>query len=145
MKARTYRKHALAASKAATPVVEAVEPKASRAIAGLVRALPSLLAAAVVHTESGATLAQHAASPHLNPATAAAYNAEVVKQKQKALATLQLTGETIDDILISLSTQLHLIKLTADGSKFIYLVTSTQDTNLGLAREALRSSMEELE
>ncbi|WP_245882917.1 hypothetical protein [Hymenobacter chitinivorans] len=143
MKARTYRKHVLAAQKAA--VAQQAEPKASRVIQGLVQALPGLLAAAVVQTDSGNTLAQHSATDQLNPATAAAYNAEVVRQKQKAMAALQLSGETIDDILISLSTQLHLIKLSADGRQFIYLVANARDTNLGLAREALRHSMEELE
>ncbi|UOQ53715.1 hypothetical protein [Hymenobacter cellulosivorans] len=133
----------MAAQKAAA--FDQVAPRANKVIQGLVQALPGLLAAAVVQTESGVTLAQHSTTDQLNPATAAAYNAEVVRQKQKAMSALQLTGETIDDILISLSTQLHLIKLSADGSQFIYLVANAQDTNLGLAREALRHSMEELE
>ena len=120
-------------------------PKAAKVLEGLLRELPDLVAVAVVQTDTGATLAKHTTTDSLNPETAAAYNAEVVKQKQKALAALHLPGETIDDILISLSTQLHLIKLTPDGSKFIYLVANAQHTSLAMAREALRNSMEELE
>ncbi|QIX63563.1 hypothetical protein FY528_07835 [Hymenobacter lutimineralis] len=118
---------------------------AQKALAGLLKSLPALVAVAIVQADTGDTLAHHSTAGSLNPETAAAYNAEVVRQKQKALAALQLTTESIDDILISLTTQLHLIKLTADGSKFIYLVADARQTSLAMAREALRNSMEELE
>jgi hypothetical protein len=85
------------------------------------------------------SLASHTNSPNINPDTAAAYNTEVVKQKQKAMSALKLTGETIEDILITLSNQLHLIKLNNTGNKFIYLVVNQRDTNLAIAREVLRS------
>jgi hypothetical protein len=84
-------------------------------------------------------LASHSNSPSLNPETAAAYNTEVVKQKQKAMNALKLTGENIEDILITLTKQLHLIKLNAAGNKFIYLVVNSRETNLAIAREILRS------
>jgi len=63
----------------------------------------------------------------------------VVKQKQKAMSALKLTGENIEDILITLTNQLHLIKLNAAGNKFIYLVVNSRETNLAIAREILRS------
>ena len=65
---------------------------------------------------SGVALASYANAPALNPETAAAHNAEVVRQKQKAVAALQLAGETIEDILITLTSQLHLLKLNATGT-----------------------------
>jgi hypothetical protein len=84
------------------------------------------------------SLASHTNSG-INPDTAAAYNTEVVKQKQKAMAALKLQGETMDDILITLTNQLHLIKLVGDGKKFIYLVVNSRETNLAIAREVLRA------
>ncbi|UOQ53718.1 hypothetical protein [Hymenobacter cellulosivorans] len=112
---------------------------AGKVVQGIISDLPSLVAVAVVDAGSGMSLASHSNSPALNPDTAAAYNTEVVKQKQKAMSALKLTGEKIEDILISLSNQFHLLKLTDSGNKFIYLVVNSRDTNLAIAREVLRT------
>ncbi|AHJ99473.1 hypothetical protein [Hymenobacter swuensis] len=111
---------------------------AGKVIQEILNDLPQLVAVAVVDTNSGMSLASHTNSPSINPDTAAAYNTEVVKQKQKAMAALKLTGETIEDILITLSNQIHLLKL-AENNKFIYLVVNSRDTNLAIAREVLRN------
>lgn len=112
---------------------------AGKVVQGVIADLPGLVAVAVVDVTSGMSLASHSNSPAINPDTAAAYNTEVVKQKQKAMSALKLNGEKIDDILISLSNQLHLLKLTDAGNKFIYLVVNSRDTNLAIAREVLRT------
>ena len=117
---------------------------AGQAVQNIITDLPGLMAVAVVDATSGMALASHSNSPGLNPDTAAAYNTEVVKQKQKAMAALKLNGEKIEDILISLSNQAHLIKLSDNGSKFIYLVVNSRDTNLAIAREVLRSHIDYL-
>jgi hypothetical protein len=83
---------------------------AGQAVQNILNDLPGLMAIAIVDISSGMSLASHTNSS-INPDTAAAYNTEVVKQKQKAMAALKLQGETMDDILITLTTQLHLIKL----------------------------------
>ena len=111
---------------------------AGQAVQNIINDLPGLLAIAVVDISSGMSLASHTNSG-INPDTAAAYNTEVVKQKQKAMAALKLQGETMDDILITLTNQLHLIKLVGDGKKFIYLVVNSRETNLAIAREVLRA------
>ena len=107
--------------------------------------LPTLLAVAVVDTTSGMALASHSNSASLNPETAAAYNAEVVKQKQKAAAALKLKNEVIDDILITLTTQTHIIKLVDGGKKFIYLAVNLRETNLAIARDVARTAAELLD
>lgn len=117
---------------------------AGKAVENIISDLPSLVAVAVVDATSGMSLASHSNSPSINPDTAAAYNTEVVKQKQKAMSALKLSGEKIEDILISLSSQSHLIKLNDTGNKFIYLVVNSRDTNLAIAREVLRSHVEHL-
>ncbi|HEX8327632.1 MAG TPA: hypothetical protein VF629_08830 [Hymenobacter sp.] len=117
---------------------------AGKAVDGILNDLPSLLAVAVVDVTSGMALASHSNSPSLNPETAAAYNTEVVKQKQKAMSALKLTGEKIEDILITLSNQLHLIKLNAAGNKFIYLAVNARETNLAIAREVVRAHADEI-
>jgi hypothetical protein len=114
---------------------------AGQAVQNILNDLPGLMAIAVVDISSGMSLASHTNSG-INPDTAAAYNTEVVKQKQKAMAALKLQGETMDDILITLTNQLHLIKLVGEGKKFIYLVVNSRETNLAIAREVLRAQTE---
>jgi len=114
---------------------------AGQAVQNIINDLPGLMAVAIVDISSGMSLASHSNSG-INPETAAAYNTEVVKQKLKAMNALKLQGETIDDILITLTNQLHLIKLVADSKKFIYLVVNSRDTNLAIAREVLRAQNE---
>ncbi|MFD1468448.1 hypothetical protein ACFQ48_09445 [Hymenobacter caeli] len=145
MKARTYRKlvekknqELALASAAAVPA--GPHPAAAGAVQNILADLPQLMAVAIVDVTSGMSLASHSNSPAINPDTAAAYNTEVVKQKQKAMAALKLQGETIEDILITLTNQLHLIKLSTSGTKFIYLVVNMRDTNLAIAREVLRAN-----
>jgi predicted regulator of Ras-like GTPase activity (Roadblock/LC7/MglB family) len=111
---------------------------AGQAVQNIINDLPGLLAVAVVDISSGMSLASHSNSS-INPDTAAAYNTEVVKQKQKAIQALKLQGETIDDVLITLNNQLHLLKIVNDGKKFIYLVVNSRDTNLAIAREVVRA------
>ena len=111
---------------------------AGQAVQNILNDLPGALAVAIVDIRSGMTLASHTNSS-INPETAAAYNTEVVKQKQKAMQALKLQGENIEDILITLTNQLHLIKLVGDGKKFIYLAVSSRDTNLAIAREVVRA------
>jgi hypothetical protein len=106
---------------------------AGQAVQNILNDLPGLMAIAVVDISSGMSLASHTNSG-INPDTAAAYNTEVVKQKQKAMAALKLQGESLDDI--------HLIKLVGEGKKFIYLVVNSRETNLAIAREVLRAQTE---
>jgi CRP-like cAMP-binding protein len=111
---------------------------AGQCVQNIINSLPSLVAVAVVDVTSGMALASHSNSPSINPETAAAYNTEVVKQKQKAMTALKLQGERIDDILITLTNQLHLLNLSEDGKKFIYLVVNSRETNLAIARDICR-------
>jgi predicted regulator of Ras-like GTPase activity (Roadblock/LC7/MglB family) len=121
-----------------------VNNPAGKVVQDIITDLPGLMAIAVVDINSGMSLASHSNAPHINPDTAAAYNTEVVKQKQKAMSALKLTGETIQDILISLTNQLHLIRLNEAGNKFIYLVVNSRDTNLAIARDVIRTHAAQL-
>lgn len=149
MKAKSYRK--LVARQLLvqdTPLAtlpdqeEAATRPAEQTVVEMILArMPDLLAVAVVDMESGRALAAHSNTPAINPQTAASYNAAVIRQKQKALAALQLLDEKIEEILITLTDQLHLLKLSTDGSRFIYLAVSLRETNLASAREVLRASV----
>ncbi|WP_236668647.1 hypothetical protein [Hymenobacter rubidus] len=112
-----------------------VSPK--QTVKDIMNELPTLLAVAVVETETGMPLASHANIADFDIETAAAYNTEVVKAKLKAISALKL-NQTVQDILLTLTDQLHLLKLSATGDKFIYLAVNARDTNLAQARQILK-------
>ncbi|WP_324674758.1 hypothetical protein [Hymenobacter sp. GOD-10R] len=140
MKPKSYRKRASKRKVTPETAISSAQLEAADTVVQGIRAdLPSLMAVAVVDVNSGKMLASHSNSISINPETAATYNTEVVRQKQKALAALALEEEQIDEILITLRHQLHLIKLTDAGHTFVYLVVKSSETSLAVAREVVRS------
>ena len=94
------------------------------------------MAAAVVDYSSGMLLAG-AGSSSMDLEIAAAGNTEVVRAKMKTMMLLDL-NETIDDILITLGEQYHLIRpITKLDGLFLYFVLAKDKSNLALARRAL--------
>ena len=93
------------------------------------------IAASLVDLDSGMTLAIRAARSDFDLTAASAYNSELVKQKLKIMKTLGLTG-TIEDMLITLSDQIHLVKLVSPGT-FLYLAVDKKQSNLAIVRNAV--------
>lgn len=96
--------------------------------------------AAVVDYSSGMALAQ-GGSPGFDLGVAAAGNSNVVSAKLRTMADLGLDSN-IEDILITLDGQYHLINvLNSGGSKglFAYLVLDRTYANLALARHKLNN------
>ncbi|BCB77705.1 hypothetical protein GCM10022251_64210 [Phytohabitans flavus] len=95
---------------------------------------------ALVDYSSGMTLGVAGGSPELDMAVAAAGNTDVVRAEMRAMELLQI-DDSIEDILITLDTQYHLIRplrtRNTDGL-FLYLALSKTRANLGLARHQLR-------
>lgn len=113
-------------------------PTAKQAIADILTELPTLLVVAVVDTETGMPLASHSNVADFDVDTAAAYNTEVIKAKLKAINALKI-NQVLQDILLTLTDQFHLLRLSADASKFIYLAVNTRDTNLAQARQVMKA------
>ena len=101
------------------------------------RSLDGYVASALVDTESGMLLAGDGAGIDLE--LAAAGNAEVVRSKRKVANALKL-NDTIEDILISLTKQYHIIRpLETNQKLFLYVVLDRTRANLALARHELKS------
>ena len=92
-----------------------------------------VIATAAVDLESGMTLAAKTNRPEFDLAAASAYNSELVKQKMKIMRTLSLKS-TLEDMLITLSDQFHLIKFLPGGTSFLYLAAERSYTNLAILR-----------
>jgi len=100
------------------------------------------MAAAVVDYNSGMLLGGTGDAVDLD--LAAGGNTEVVRAKMKTMSMLNLKT-TIEDILITLGDQYHLIRPTSklDGL-FMYYVLDKSRSNLALARRALQGMEEKL-
>ncbi|WP_431967468.1 hypothetical protein [Nocardia sp. bgisy134] len=105
------------------------------------------IGAAVVDYNSGMALGMLGSSKALDLQIAAAGNTEVVRAKLRTMEQLNLK-EDIEDILITLSGQYHIIRpMTGRKSKglFLYLALDRGRANLALARHHLKGIEEELE
>ncbi|MBV9495056.1 MAG: hypothetical protein JOZ54_12475 [Acidobacteria bacterium] len=90
--------------------------------------------ACVVDSSSGMMLGSIGGGAGLNIEIAAAGNTEVVRAKRKTMRSLNLNDQ-IEDILITLGKQYHIIRLCASNDAlFIYVVLDKTRSNLAMAR-----------
>ncbi|MDH6109110.1 hypothetical protein P3T36_005967 [Kitasatospora sp. MAP12-15] len=105
------------------------------------------IGAALVDYNSGMALGTVDGPGGLDLTVAAAGNTDVVRAKMRTMEMLGLS-DGIEDILISLSTQYHLIRpLTSRSGKglFLYLALDKRRANLAMARHQLARIEADLE
>lgn len=113
-----------------------IEKELQDVIAKIEGDMTGFIAASVVDLESGMTLAARTARSDFDLGVASAYNSELVKQKLKIVKALGLKTN-LEDILLTLGDQLHLIKLFPGGHTFLYLAAERASTNLAIVRTAV--------
>jgi len=97
--------------------------------------ITGFIGASLVDLESGMTLGVRTTRSDFDLAAASAYNSEIVKQKLKVMKALNLKS-TLEDILLTLSDQIHLIKIVSPTT-FVYLAADKGLTNLAICRSAV--------
>ncbi|MDQ2065574.1 roadblock/LC7 domain-containing protein [Xinfangfangia sp. CPCC 101601] len=91
----------------------------------------------LVDSETGLMLASEGGGK-IDLEAASALNTQVVKAKLAAMNSLKLSDK-IEDILITLGKQYHLIRpLASNPTVFVYVALDRASANLGLARIKLR-------
>jgi hypothetical protein len=99
------------------------------------------LGASLVDWESGMSLGAIGGGKYLDLDVAAAGNTEVIRAKMRTMESLRL-DDSIEDILITLAKQYHLIRLLkssrSEQGLFLYIVLDRQKANLALARHNLK-------
>ncbi|MEU9164144.1 hypothetical protein AB0D29_28240 [Streptomyces sp. NPDC048424] len=103
--------------------------------------------AALVDYTSGMALGTLGGSKDLDLTVAAAGNTDVIRAK---LRTMEMLGidEEIEDVLITLGSQYHLIRLIkgrGGNGLFLYIVLDKGRANLAMARHQLKRIEAELE
>lgn len=94
--------------------------------------------AALVDSNSGMSMGHIGQGLDIDVATAG--NTEVVRAKLKTMEALNLNDE-IDDILISLGKQYHIIRLVAGSpGVFFYVVLDRAKANLAMARHKVQAA-----
>ncbi|MEU1460307.1 hypothetical protein ABZ467_06385 [Streptomyces sp. NPDC005727] len=102
---------------------------------------------ALVDYTSGMALGTMGGNKTFDLNVAAAGNTDVIRAKMRTMEMLGLKAE-IDDILITLTDQYHLIRLLkgrGGNGLFLYLVLEQNRANLAMARHQLKRIEEELE
>lgn len=96
------------------------------------------IGASIVDLDTGMPLATRSSRPDFDLDVASAYNSEMVKAKLNTMRVLNITSG-LEDMLLTLGDQLHLIKLVGDGA-FIYVAADRAATNLALLRTTTKSA-----
>lgn len=105
------------------------------------------LGAALVDYTSGMALGTLGGGKDLDLTVAAAGNTDVVRAKVRAMELLGLQDE-IEDILITLGTQYHVIRLLkgrGTSGLFLYVALDKERANLAMARHRMKQIEAELE
>ena len=111
---------------------------------GKVMQLDGAVGACIVDSNSGMMLGAEGGAGPINLEVAAAGNTEVVRAKRKTMKALNLR-DNIEDILITLHTQYHIIRpLSTNDALFIYVVLDKQKGNLAMSRHLLAQAEKEL-
>jgi predicted regulator of Ras-like GTPase activity (Roadblock/LC7/MglB family) len=124
---------------AAPEISSETRAQAEEIVRSVVAELPDFITVAVVSGATGQILAGQWAGHSGGAVEVAAANTEIVRQTRLAIDALQLAStEQLEDIIITLRRQLHLLQVVPQQGWLLYLAIRTQDTNLGLARMVLR-------
>ena len=98
--------------------------------------IPGYIAVTVTEIKSGISYFSDSAIASFDPELASAFNLEVVKAKLNAIKALGL-DQNINDIMITLSNQIHIIDISENNDYFIYLAVDSNRANLGMTKALL--------
>jgi hypothetical protein len=106
--------------------------------------MPGFIAVAIAEIKSGISYYSLTAVDSFDPELASAFNLEVVKSKMNVIASLGLK-EKIDDIIFTLSSQIHIVDVSENGEYLIYLAVDSTKGNIGMTKAMLSRYKKDIE
>lgn len=106
--------------------------------------VPGFIAVSVAEIKSGMSYYSQSASSDFDPELASVYNLEVVKAEMNAIRALKLQGQVVDNVMITLTSQIHIIDVSDNGEYFIYLAVDSTKANLGMTKSILNKYKKEI-
>ena len=117
---------------------------AERLLRQVLAGLPELLGAAVADAGSGQVLASYTTAREFSLSKAMVFHAEALRQQHRALAALEPgSGQQVQEMVVTLASQLHLLRVLPGGQQLVCVAVDARDTSLGIAREVLRACEDE--
>ncbi|MBW1653884.1 MULTISPECIES: hypothetical protein [Flavobacterium] len=106
--------------------------------------VPGFIAVSVAEIASGMSYYSQSVVADFDPELASAYNLEVVKAKMNAIKALNLQGQVVDNVMITLTSQIHIIDVSDNQQYFIYLAVDSTKANLGMTKSILNKYKKEI-
>ncbi|WP_347052103.1 hypothetical protein [Flavobacterium olei] len=106
--------------------------------------VPGFIAVSVAEIATGMSYYSVSVLPDFDPELASAFNLEVVKAKMNAIKALNLQGQVIDNVMITLTSQIHIIDVSDNQDYFIYLAVDSTKANLGMTKSILNKYKKEI-
>lgn len=106
--------------------------------------MPGFIAVSVAEIKSGISYYSLSAIDTFDPELASAFNLEVVKSKMNVIASLGL-NQKIDDIIFTLTDQIHVVDVSDNGEYLIYLAVDSTKGNLGMIKAMLSRYKKDIE
>ncbi|MBW3130465.1 hypothetical protein KYK14_18015 [Hymenobacter profundi] len=128
----------VAVRKITSDVTGASRERATEILEGILQELPELLLATVVDLSSGRLLAAYTKQAQSDPYKVTTHAVATARHLARLSAQPGLATQQLEDLVLVLDEQFHVLRLTADQQWGCLLLVYTHDTNLALAREVLR-------
>ena len=106
--------------------------------------VPGFIAVSVAEIQSGMSYFSQSVVSDFDPELASAFNLEVVKAKMNAISALGLKNQIVSDIMITLSSQIHIIDISDNNLYMIYLAVDSTKANLGMTKAILNKYKKEI-
>ncbi|MBE8724336.1 hypothetical protein [Flavobacterium hungaricum] len=106
--------------------------------------VPGFIAVSVAEISTGMAYYSQSVLADFDPELASAFNLEVVKAKMNAIKALNLQGQVIDNIMITLTSQIHIVDVSDNQDYFIYLAVDSTKANLGMTKSILNKYKKEI-
>ncbi|MCL9809284.1 hypothetical protein [Flavobacterium luminosum] len=109
----------------------------------IAKEMPGFISISIIEVKSGITFFSKNSNKNFDLEHASRFALEIIRAQLNANYTLG-KNQTIEDIVVMLSDQLQILKMSENNDYFIYLVVNASKANLAFTRALLNKSIKEI-